>query len=159
MRRSVWRRRVETIGAHHRVFDISTIDASSCLAHAVCFLSLVTERFIHEQSPAALTDHTFSSSLRCRTYVRCTWMQQRRLTRQAAPSSAHAVWFPPCRTRPWTGRTLGTDAAPGLSRCSTPPDPLSHIHNRRPDLHGRSFGTTEPLCRSRCCLLRVVDRR
>lgn len=73
----------------------------------------------------------------------------RRLRRQAAPSSAIAACFPPRRIRPWTGRTLGTDAAPGLSRCSTPPDPLNHIHNRRRGLHGRCFGETEPLRRSR----------
>src|SRR6476661_2799512 len=72
-----------------------------------------------------------------------------RLRRQAAPSSAIATCLPPRRTQPWTGRTLGTDAAPGLSRCSTPPDPLSHIHNRRRGLHGRCFGETEPLRRSR----------
>src|SRR6185295_14602993 len=37
--------------------------------------------------------------------------------------------------------------------------PLNHIHYRRPGLHGRGLGATEPLRRSRCSLLLVFDRR
>ena len=153
------RRRVEAIGTNHGVLDISTIDASCCREHAACFLSQVTESFTNEQSPAALTGHR-SSFCFSRSFVRLTRVQRRRLRRQAAPSSAIAFGFPATlRTRPWTGRRSGTDADPGLSRCSTPPDPLNHIHSRRPDLYGGGLGTIEPLCRSRCCLLVVLDRR
>lgn len=174
--RSFCRRRAEAIGTHHGVLDISTIDASSCRAHANCFLSQVTEGFVDEQSLAALTGHTFSFCLalsriaissgysRVRridapALVSEQALSCRRLRRQPAPSSAIAACFPPRRTRPWTGCTLGTDAAPGLSRCSTPPDSLNHIHNRRPGLHGRGFGRTEPLRRSRGYLLIVFDRK
>lgn len=45
---------------------------------------------------------------------------------------------------------------PRGSRCSAPPDLLNHIHNRRRDLCGGSFATTELLRRSRCCLLLVL---
>lgn len=75
-------------------------------------------------------------------------------------SSTISSGFPASlRTRPWTGRRSGRDAAQGFSRCSTPPDPLNHIHNRRQGLDGRWFGETEPLRRSRCCLLLVFDGR
>jgi len=111
-----------------------------------------------EQSPAALTDHRSSFCFLCRSYLRLTWVQRRRLRRQAAPSSAIVPGFPSMfRTRPWTGRRTGTDAVPGLSRCSTSPDPLNHIHSRRPDPYGRGLGTTEPLGKSRCRLLLVLD--
>jgi len=60
-------------------------------------------------------------------------------------------------TRSWTGRRLGTDAAPGLLRWSTSPDLLNHIHSRRPDPYERGLGTTEPLGKSRCRLLLVLD--
>ena len=107
-----------------------------------------------EQSPAALTDHRSSFCFLCRSYLRLTWVQRRRLRRQAAPSSAIVPGFPSMfRIRPWTGCRTGTDAVPGLSRCSTSPDPLNHIHSRRPDPYGRGLGTTEPLGRSRCHLL------
>lgn len=152
--RPLCRRRVEAIGTNHGVLDISTIDTSCCRAHAACFLSQVTEGFADEQSPAALTDHRSSFCFLCRSYVRLTWVQRRRFRQQAAPSSTIASGFPSTfRTRPWTGRRLGTDAAPGLSMCSTPPDPLNHIYSRRPDPYGRGLGTTEPLGRSRCHLL------
>jgi hypothetical protein len=76
------------------------------------------------------------------------------------PCSTISFGFPASlRTRPWTGRRSGTGGAPRLSRCSTPPDPLNHIHNRMPDLHGGGLGSTEPLRRSRCYLLLVFDRR
>jgi hypothetical protein len=75
-------------------------------------------------------------------------------------TSSMSFGFPASlRTRPWTGRRSCRGAAPGLSRCSTPPDPPNHIHNRMSDLHGGGLGTTEPLRRSRCCLLLVFDRR
>ena len=75
------------------------------------------------------------------------------------PSPAIAFGFPASlRTRPWTWRRSGRGAAPGLSRYSTPPDPPNHTHNRMPDLHGGGLGTTEPLHKSRCCLLLVFDR-
>jgi hypothetical protein len=148
-------RRAEAIGTNHGVLDISTIDASSCRAHAACFLSHVTEGFADEQSPATLTEHISSFCFLCRSYVSLTWVQRRQS--RLSPSSAIAFGFPPTlRTRPWTGRRSDTDAAPGLSRCSTPPKPLNHIHSRRPDLYGGGLGTTEPLGRSRCCLLLVL---
>ena len=148
--RSFCRRRTATIGTNHGVLDISTIDTSSCWIHAACFISQVTEGFAYEQSPATLTDHR-SSCFLCRSL---TWVQRRRPRRQAAPSSTIASEFPSTfRTQPWSGRRLGTDAAPGLSMCSTAPDSLNHIHSRRPDLYGRGLGTTEPLGRSRCHLL------
>jgi hypothetical protein len=81
------------------------------------------------------------------------------LKRQTAPSSAIATCVPPRRTQPWTGRTLGTDAVPGLSRCSTPPDPLNCIHNRRRGLSGRCFGESEPLRKSRYDLRWSHNRR
>ena len=56
--RSFCRRRAEAIGTHHGVLEISTIDASSCQAHAALSLSQVTEGFADEQSSAALTEHT-----------------------------------------------------------------------------------------------------
>src|ERR1700675_449112 len=55
--RPFFRRRAEAIGTNHGVLDISTIDASSCRAHATCFLSQVTEGFADEQPLAALTEH------------------------------------------------------------------------------------------------------
>jgi len=83
------------------------------------------------------------------TSIKC-----RRLRQQAASSLAIAFGFPATlRTRPWTGRRLDTNADPGLSRCSTPPDPRNRIHSRRPDLYGGGLGTTEPLDKSRCHLL------
>jgi hypothetical protein len=110
-------RMMKAIGTNHGVLDISTIDASDCRVHATWFLSQVTERFTDEQSPAALTDHTSSSSLLCHTYLRFTWIQQHRLRRQSAPSSAIVPGFPSMfRTRPWTGRRSGTDAVPGILR-------------------------------------------
>jgi hypothetical protein len=110
-------RMMEAIGTNHGVLDISAIDASDCRVHAAWFLSQVTERFTDEQSPAALTDHTSSPSLLCRTYLRFTWMQQHRLRRQSVPSSAIVPGFPSMfRTRPWTGRRSGTDAVPGILR-------------------------------------------
>jgi len=75
-------------------------------------------------------------------------------------SSTISFGFPASlRTRTWTGHRSGRGAVPGLSRCSTPPDPPNHIHNRMPDLQGEGLGTTEPLRRSQCCLLLVFDRR
>ena len=57
------RRRTEAVGTHHRVLEISTIDASSYQTHAACSLSQVIEGFADEQSSAALTEHTPSSYL------------------------------------------------------------------------------------------------
>ncbi|HEY6261268.1 MAG TPA: hypothetical protein VIW47_06730 [Nitrospiraceae bacterium] len=54
------RRRMETIGTHHRVLDISTVDTPSCRTHAGGFSSQIVEGFADEQSPAALTEHTSS---------------------------------------------------------------------------------------------------
>ena len=53
-----YRRRAEAVGTHHGVLEISTIDASSCQAHAACSLSQFTESFADEQPSAALTVHT-----------------------------------------------------------------------------------------------------
>lgn len=83
-------------------------------------------------------------------------MPRRRLRQHAASSSALLSGFLPRSTRPWTERMSGRGAAPGLSRCSSPPDLLNHIHSRRRDLCGGSFATTELLRRSRCCLLLVL---
>src|ERR1043166_5156232 len=55
-----FRRRMETIGTHHRVLDISTVDTSSCRTHAGGFSSQIVEGFADEKSPAALTEHTSS---------------------------------------------------------------------------------------------------
>ena len=86
-------------------------------------------------------------------------MPRRRLRQQAASSSALLSIPSTFHTRPWTGHSSDTDAAPGLSSCSSPPDLLNHIHSRRRDLCGGSFATTELLRRSRCCLLLVLVGR
>src|ERR1041384_2101272 len=90
---------------------------------------------------------------RCEAQYSCPVSKHARssrpLKRQTALASAIATCVPPRRTQPWTGHTLGTDAVPGLSRCSTPPDPLNRIHNRRRGLYGRCFEESEPLRKSR----------
>ena len=130
--RAFCRRRVEAIGTNHGVLDIPTIDASSCQAHDACFLTQAIEGFADEQPPATLTGHrsSFYLSLIGEPHVGA----RRRLRRQAAPSSAIVSGVPSTfRARPWNERMTGRGAAPGLSRCSTPPEPLNHIHSRRLD--------------------------
>ena len=156
--RAFCRRRVETIGANHGVLDISTIDASSCRAHHAYFRTQAIEGFADEQSSTALTEHRSSICCLSRLNVKFIVMPRRRLRQRASPSSTVGSGPPATlHTRPWTGHRSSIDAAPGLLRCSTPPDPLNHIHNRRPNLYGEEFEATEPLGRSRCHLL-VSDR-
>ena len=155
---SFCRKRVETIRTNHGVLDISTIDASNCHTQIACFRTHAIEGFADEHSPAPLTDHRPSPCYLCRLNVRFILVQRCRLRRQAAHSSAIVPGCPSTfRTRPWTGCKLGTDAAPGLLRCSTSPDPPNHIRSRRLNLYGKNFGTIEPLGRSRCCLLLALN--
>src|SRR5467141_623055 len=63
-----------------------------------------------------------------------------------------SVSFPvPHSTLDWAH--VGHRCGPRAFECGTPPDPLNHIHSRRPDLYGRGLGTTEPPCSPRCHLL------
>lgn len=156
MHRSFCRRRVETVRTHYGVLDIPTIDASNCHTQIACFRTQAIECFTDEQSPAALAKHrsSFYLSLIGEPHVGA-W---HRLRRQAAPASAIVSGVPSTfRTRPWTERMPGRGAAPGLSRCSTPPDPLNHIQSRMPNLYGEDLGPIDPLGKSRYHLL-VSDR-